>query len=79
VFLFARQYLWLIVVANLIAVPIGWYTMKQWLQHFAYPISIEWWMFAAALGMGCLVTFVTLSFKTVRAALANPVDALRGE
>jgi putative ABC transport system permease protein len=79
VFLFARQYLRLILVANLIAAPIGWYLMQQWLQAFPYHVAVRWWMFALALGMGCVVTFVTLSFKTIRAALANPVDALRGE
>jgi putative ABC transport system permease protein len=79
VFLFARQYLRLILVANLIAAPIGWYLMQQWLRPLAYHIDISWWMFAVALGMGCMVTFATLSVKTIRAALANPVDALRGE
>lgn len=79
VFLFARQYLRLILVANLIAAPIGWYVMQRWLQAFAYHVSLQWWMFAVALGMGCVVTFVTLIFKTIRAAVANPVVALRGE
>lgn len=79
VFLFARQYLRLILIANLIAAPIGWYVMQRWLRAFAYHVTVQWWMFAIALGMGCVVTFVTLSFKTVRAALANPVDALRGD
>ena len=79
VFLFARQYLRLILVANLIAAPIGWYIMQQWLQAFPYHVAVRWWMFAIALGMGCVVTFLTLSFKTIRAALANPVQALRGE
>lgn len=79
VFLFVRQYLRLVLVANLIAAPIGWYCMQQWLRPLPYHIAISWWMFAVALGMGCLVTFVTLSFKTVRAALGNPVDVLRGE
>jgi len=78
VFLFARQYLQLILIANLIAAPIGWYAMQRWRRAFAYHVTVQWWMFAIALGMGCVVTFVTLSFQTVRAALANPVDALRG-
>lgn len=53
--------------------------MQHWLQAFAYHVTVQWWMFGIALGMGCLVTLVTLSFKTIRAALANPVEALRGE
>lgn len=79
VFLFARQYIRLILLANLIAAPVGWYMMQRWLQAFAYHVTVQWWMFAVALGMGCLVTFMTLCLKTVRAAMANPVNALRGE
>lgn len=53
--------------------------MQRWLRAFAYHVTVRWWMFAIALGMGCVLTFVTLSFKTIRAAMANPVEALRGE
>ena len=79
VFLFARQYLWLILVANLIAAPVSWWLMHRWLQPFPYRIGISWWVFLAAFGVGCFLMLITLSFKTIRASLANPVDALRGE
>jgi putative ABC transport system permease protein len=79
VYLFARQYLSLVVVANLVAVPLAWYLMNRWLQGFPYRIGMEWWMFAAAFGVGCVVTLATLSVKTVKAALANPIMALRSQ
>jgi putative ABC transport system permease protein len=79
VFLFARQYLWLVLIANVIVAPMAGYWMRQWLLAFPYRIGMSWWMFGAAFGMGCVVMLGTLSWKTVRAALANPVTALRSE
>ncbi|MCO5949870.1 ABC transporter permease [Mucilaginibacter flavidus] len=71
----------LVLLAILIASPIAWWGMQKWLQDFAsaYRISISWWMFAAA-GLGAiLIALVTVSFQSVRAALANPVKSLRSE
>ncbi|HEY4112313.1 ABC transporter permease [Puia sp.] len=79
VLLFVRQYLLLVLVANVIAAPLGWVLMQRWLQGFPFRIAISWWMFAAAFGMGCVVMLATLGFKTVKAALSNPMIALRGE
>ena len=79
VYLFARQYLSLVLIANLVAAPLAWYLMNRWLQAFPYRVGMSWWMFAAAFGAGCLVTMATLSVKTIKAALANPVLALRSE
>jgi putative ABC transport system permease protein len=79
VYLFARQYLSLVVIANLIAAPLAWYFMNQWLQAFPYRVGVSWWIFVAAFGAGCVVTLLTLSVKTIRAALANPIAALRSE
>jgi putative ABC transport system permease protein len=79
VVLFARQYLLLVLIANGIAGPVMWWLMRQWLQVFPYRIGISWWMFAAAFGVGLVVMMGTLGVKTVRAALANPVVALRAE
>ena len=68
-----------VMFANFIAWPIAWYFMNNWLQGFAYRINIEWWMFAAA-GMAALfITIVTVSFQSVKAALSNPVEALKYE
>jgi len=68
-----------VLIANLIAAPVMWVLMQRWLRGFSYRISLSWWMFAAAFGMGCVVMLVTLGYKTVRAAMANPVKALRSE
>jgi putative ABC transport system permease protein len=68
-----------VVVANLVAVPLTWYLMNRWLQGFPYRIGLSWWMFAVAFGAGCVVTLATLSVKTIKAALANPIGALRSE
>ena len=79
VILFARQYLLLVLIANAIVAPLVWTLAQRWLQSFPFRITISWWMFAAALGVGVVVMLVTLGFKTIRAAMANPVNALRSE
>jgi putative ABC transport system permease protein len=67
------------VLSFIIAFPLGYYFMDKWLQDFAYRINIQWWMYALAATMTLLIAFFTMSFKTVRAALANPVESLRSE
>jgi putative ABC transport system permease protein len=77
--LFSKQYFRLILIANLIAWPVGWYFMNNWLQGFAYRVNISWWMFAISLSAGIIIAFSTIAFKTINAAMANPVDRLRAE
>lgn len=77
--LFAKQYLRLVVIANIIALPAGWYFMDKWLQGFSYRIDIGWWMCGLSMAIGIAVAFATISFKTVKAAMANPVDSLRAD
>jgi len=79
VMLFSKQYFKLIFIANIIAWPVGWYLMNNWLTGFAYRINISWWMFAASLSAGVIIAFSTIAFKTVKAAMANPVESLRAE
>jgi len=80
VMLFSKQYLKLIFIANIIALPIAWYVMNnRFLQNFPYHVQISWWMFAVSLLAGIIVAFSTIAFKTVKAAMANPVDSLRAE
>jgi len=79
VMLFARQYLNLVIVANIIAWPLAWYFMNNWLQDFPYRIEIKWWMFAVSLSAGILIAFCTITFKTIKAAMTNPVESLRAE
>lgn len=79
VMLFYRQYFWMVFIANIVALPFGWYIMKNWLQRFAYKIDVSWWFFAASLASGVVIAFCTIAFKTVKAAMANPVKSLRSE
>jgi putative ABC transport system permease protein len=79
VLLFSAQYLKLILIANLIAWPIAWYFMNRWLLDFPYRITISWWIFVASLIAGLLVALLTLGYKTIIAALKNPVISLRAE
>ncbi|MFM9949609.1 MAG: FtsX-like permease family protein [Saprospiraceae bacterium] len=77
--LLAKDFLKLVVVSILIASPVAYWLMKQWLADFAYRIEMQWWMFASA-GAGALaLAFLTVSFLSVKAALANPVESLRSE
>jgi putative ABC transport system permease protein len=77
--LLSKDFLKLVVIALLVASPIAWYAMRQWLNNFAYRIVIPWWVFALAGVLAISIAMVTLSFQSVRAALANPVKALRDE
>ena len=63
----------------LIATPLAWYTMSQWLQGFANRIEIPWWSFLIAGFLAVTVAFLTIGFQSVRAALLDPVDTLKEE
>ena len=73
------DFLKLVVLAILIASPIAYYFMQQWLRDFAYHIEIQGWMFVATGLLAVVVAFLTVSFQSIRAALANPVKSLRSE
>ena len=77
--LLSRDFLKLVVIALFIASPIAWWAMNKWLSDFAYRIEIQWWMFVLAGLAAILIAFLTVSFQSVRAALANPVKSLRDE
>jgi putative ABC transport system permease protein len=66
-------------IAILVAFPIAWYAMNQWLQDFAYKIDIEWWIFALAGLLTVCIALLTVSFQSIKAALMNPVKSLRAE
>jgi putative ABC transport system permease protein len=77
--LISVDFIKLVIVSLAISSPIAWYVMNKWLQDFAYRINIEWWVFVLA---GCLAVFIalaTLSFQSIKAAMANPVKSLRSE
>ncbi len=77
--LLSRDFLKLVAIAALIAFPIAWYTMHNWLRDFAYRISIQWWVFLVAGFLAAGVALITIGFQAIRAALANPVKSLRSE
>jgi putative ABC transport system permease protein len=77
--LLAKDFLKLVIAAIFIASPIAYYFMQQWLADFAYRIDIQAWMFVAAGVSAALVAALTVSFQSVKAALANPVKSLRSE
>lgn len=77
--LLSTDFLKLVLIAAVIASPLAWYFMHEWLKDFAYRISIGWWVFAVAGITALLIALITISFRAVKAALANPVKSLRTE
>jgi putative ABC transport system permease protein len=77
--LLSRDFLKLVVLAFVIAIPVAWIVMNKWLEDFAYKVNIGVWEFGLAIVLALFVTILTVSFKAIRAALANPVDSLRSE
>ncbi len=69
----------LVGVAFVLATPVAWYTISEWLQKFAYREEITWWIFALAGTLAVLIAVLTVGFQSVKAALANPVKSLRSE
>ncbi len=77
--LLSKDFLKLVIIAIVIASPIAWYLMSEWLQDFAYRISISWWMFAIAGGLAVLIALLTVGFQSIKAALSDPVKSLKTE
>jgi len=77
--LLSKDFLKLVLIAIIIASPVAWYAMNQWLKDFAYKIDIEWWMFALAGLLAVGIALFTVSFQSIKAALMNPVKSLRSE
>lgn len=77
--LLSKDFVKLVLAANVVAWPIAYFAMNNWLQDFAYRIEIGWWTFALAGGMALLIALITVSTQALKAALTNPVEALRYE
>ncbi|WPU91081.1 ABC transporter permease [Mucilaginibacter sabulilitoris] len=74
-----KDFIKLVFIAILISSPVAWYFMHQWLQGFAYRVNFQWWIVALA-GIGAiLIAFLTISFQSIKSALANPVNSLKNE
>ena len=78
-FMLSRQFLQLVLIAFVVAIPVTWWAMHAWLQDFAYRISIAWWVFLLAGAISVLIAFLSVSFQAVKAAVANPVKSLKTE
>ncbi len=79
IYLFSREFTLLVLLAFVIAAPIGYYAMQAWLESFAYRIDLHWWHFALALLASVTIAWLTVSYKSIKAAIANPVDSLKSE
>ena len=77
--LLSGDFLMLVIIAFILASPAAWYFMNQWLQVFAYRIQIDWWIFLLAGTIAVIIALLTISTQAVKAAIANPVKALRSE
>jgi putative ABC transport system permease protein len=77
--LLSGDFLKLVLIAAVIAFPLAWYAMSQWLQEFAYRIPIHWWVFVLSALVAMLVALTTVCFHAIKAAIANPVKSLRSE
>lgn len=77
--LLSKDFVIMVSIAFAISVPLVWWAMSQWLEDFAYRITIQWWMFVLAGAVAVGVALLTVSFQAMRAAVANPVDSLKME
>jgi putative ABC transport system permease protein len=77
--LLSKDFLKLVVVAIFIAIPLAYYFANQWLQDFTYRTELSWWIFAVSAGVSILIAYLTVSFQSTKAAIANPIKSLRTE
>jgi putative ABC transport system permease protein len=79
VLMLSKDFLMLVLIASVIAIPVAWYFMQKWLEDFAYRISISWWVFVISALAAIIIAMATISLQVVRAAMVNPVKSLRAE
>jgi ABC-type antimicrobial peptide transport system permease subunit len=77
--LVTQDFLKLIAIAGLVASPLAWYFMNQWLQDYTYKTQLSWWIFALAIVIVVVITLLTISYQSIKAAIANPIKSLRTE
>jgi len=75
----SKDFVTLVIISCLIAIPVAWYFLHQWLQRYTYRTDISWWIFIIAAVGALLITMATVSFQAIKAAMANPVKSLRTE
>jgi putative ABC transport system permease protein len=77
--LFTKEFVMLVLISFIIAAPLSYYFMNQWLASFVFHIALSWWIFALAALLTIAIVLFTISFQTIKAALSNPVESLRSE
>jgi putative ABC transport system permease protein len=77
--LLSKNFLIMVIIASLIALPIAWWAMNKWLSDFPYRIALSWWVFVLAVMAALLIALITVSFQSIKAAIVNPVKSLRME
>ena len=77
--LLTKNFLKLVMIASLVATPLAWWFMNFYLQQFSYRTTASWWIPVTTCAVALLISFCTISFQTIRAAIANPVKSLRTE
>lgn len=77
--LLSKDFIFLVLLAILIACPVSWWLMSRWLDNFAYRIELDWWLYILAAAAAVVISFLTVSYQSIKAALANPVHSLRNE
>ncbi|WP_417887722.1 ABC transporter permease [Zunongwangia sp.] len=77
--LLSKDFLKLITISCIIAIPVGWYFMQSWLQNFAYKTNLDWWIFASAGMLTLLIAMLTVSSQAIKTALSNPVKNIKTE
>lgn len=79
VLMLSKEYVYLIGIASLLAAPVAWYFLHDWLQNYTYRIEIPWWIFVLSGILALVVALLTVSFQSIKAGLMNPVKSLRSE
>lgn len=79
VVLISKDFLQLVTISIIVALPIAWYAIERWLEEFAYHVDISWWMFAPAGLLSILTALITVSFQSIKAALLNPIKSLKSD
>jgi putative ABC transport system permease protein len=77
--LLSKNFLLLVTISSLIAFPIAWWALNDWLKDFPYRVEVSWWVFAIAMLAALTIAFLTVSFQSIKAATTNPVKSLRTE
>jgi len=75
----SKDFLKLVIIAMIIAIPAAWLVAGKWLENYPYRVSLSWWIFASAGILVILIALATVSFQAIKAAVANPAESLRTE